>query len=231
MPCLMSRSSIPAATPPGNPRGAIPPAVPMISVLIAHDQRMFGQGLLRLFSEDGRFRAVGGPGTGGEAMACIRAGRPEVAVLALELPKPDGAEIAAMVTSESLATRCIILMAREECGEVRRILGSGARGCLLKEAPFEDLAEMVIRTAAGESGLGCLKGPPERSPGTGGHGLSPREEEVLRLVGRGLTSKRIAVVLAISVRTVDSHRLRIMHKLGIGNGPGLVKFAVENGLA
>ena len=202
----------------------------MISVLVAYHQRMFCQGLQRLFSEDGRFQVVGGGRNGSEALERIRSDQPDVAIVAMSLPKPDGVEVVTTVIRENLATKCVILLGCADSGEARRAMDCGARGCLLKEAPFEELAEMVVRTAGGEAGLCHLRFAPERQRETAKLRLSCREEGVLRLVGRGFTSKQIGLALFISARTVDCHRLRIMQKLGIGNGPGLVKFAIENGI-
>jgi DNA-binding NarL/FixJ family response regulator len=183
-----------------------------------------------MLDDDPRFTPVGAVRHGDEALEAIRSLRPAVAVLSLTMPGLDGIGVTAKVVAEHLATRCLILTVREERYAPQRAFLAGAMGCVFKEGSFEELAEIILRAAAGETGLrpaaqtpGGPKAPPEL-------GLSRREGEVLQLVGRGLTSKQIAECLFISARTVDSHRLTIMRKLGIQNGPGLVKFSFEHGL-
>jgi DNA-binding NarL/FixJ family response regulator len=146
------------------------------------------------------------------------------------MPALNGIEVTSRVAALKLPTRCIILALRSELLSPQRAFRAGASGCLLKESAFEDLVELALRAASGETGLGNLGQPQEPRRGLRSSGLSRREMEVLRLVARGFTSKRIADALFISPYTVDSHRQRIMQKLEISNGPGLVKYALENGL-
>ena len=201
-----------------------------IAVFVADGHGMFCQGLVRMLQDDPRFLPVGSNTQGTEALEAIRALKPDVAILSLTLAGLDGIEITSKLVAEHLATRSIILTVREERYAPQRSFLAGAMACVFKDGRFEDLADIIQRVAAGESGL--------RSAGlmAQGHkpaidlGLSRRESEVLRMVGRGLTSKQIAECLFISARTVDSHRLTIMRKLGIQNGPSLVKFAFEHGL-
>jgi DNA-binding NarL/FixJ family response regulator len=202
-----------------------------ISVLLADGHPLFRQGLDRLFADDERFFPIFGAGNGEEALACVRASQPDVAILGWALPERGGIEVSAMARDESLTTRCIILTLGDSLSDARRIFLSGAKGYLSRKAGFEELAALAASVAAGESGLTSLDFMPtlEDLDALGArHGLSRREVQILCLVGRGLTSKEIAEALYISSRTVDSHRMRIMDKLEIRNGPGLVKFAMEN---
>lgn len=211
-----------------------PPAVPTplaaISVFIADGHGMFCQGLVRMLQDDARFKAVGASSHGAEALEAIRALKPDVAVLSLTLAGLDGIELTSKLAAEHLATRCVILSVREERYAPQRSFLAGAVGCVFKDGPFEDLADVIQRAAAGEIGLRSAGSGPASPKAELDLGLSRRETEVLRMVGRGLTSKQIAEGLYISARTVDSHRLTIMRKLGIQNGPGLVKFAFEHGI-
>jgi DNA-binding NarL/FixJ family response regulator len=205
----------------------------VISILLADQRQMFCEGLVRLFGEDARFFPVRRASNGDEAMEYIRAFQPDVAILSMALPKQDGLNLASLARSENLATRCVILTLGNTPLEAPRIHGAGAKGFMSMEAGFQELADLVTRVAKGESGqfpVAVAKEPRGLENRKTKFGLSGREEEVLGLVGRGLTSKRIASALFISARTVDTHRSRIMQKLDIGNGPGLVKFAMENGI-
>ncbi len=191
---------------------------------------MFRQGLARLFSDDPRFLPSLDAKDGLEALERIHAFKPDVAILDLMMPEMNGIEVTNRVVTEKLSTRCIILAVQGDLLSSQRAYRAGATGCLLKEASFEELADLVLRAAAGESCLGNLGHSPEPRHGWRSTGLSRREVEVLRLVARGFTSKQIADALFISPYTVDSHRQRIMQKLEISNGPGLVKYAIENGI-
>ncbi|MDR3669559.1 MAG: response regulator transcription factor [Holophaga sp.] len=201
----------------------------MISVLIADDQRMFCQGLVRLFSDDRRFRPVHVAGNGLEALAGIVRFRPDVAVLALTMQGLSGFEVTTRVIADQLPTRCIILALRGEHACIPKLLAEGARGCLFKDAAFEELADLAQRVAADRPDAAEAGRAPGLKPGHAFE-LSKRELEVLRLVARGLTSKQIARAMFISPYTVDSHRQRIMQKLSISNGPGLVRYALCHGI-
>ena len=200
------------------------------SVYVADGHGMFCQGLVRMFQDDARFQAVGASSHGPEALEAIRALKPDVAILSLTLSGLDGIEITSKLAAEHQATRCVILSVREERYAPQRSFLAGAMGCVFKDGQFEDLADIIQRVAAGETGLRSAGPGPAGQKAVADLGLSRRESEVLRMVGRGLTSKQIAECLFISARTVDSHRLTIMRKLGIQNGPSLVKFAFEHGL-
>ena len=206
----------------------VPPSV--LSVYVADSHGLLCQGLARMLHEDPRFQPAGAATRGDEALEAIRTLKPDVAVLSLTMAGLDGIDITAKVLAEGLPTRCIILTVREERYAPQRAFLAGAKACVFKEGTFQDLADIIGRVAAGEAGLRSA-GPVATGPtAVADLGLSRRENEVLRMVGRGLTSKQIAECLFISARTVDSHRLTIMRKLGIANGPGLVKFAFEHGL-
>jgi len=201
-----------------------------VSVLVADGHAMLCEGLVRMLGDDPRFLAAGTASRGQEALEAIRELRPEVALLSLTLAGLDGIEITAKVLAEGLATHCIVLTVAEERYAPQRAFLAGARACVFKEGTFEELKDIIHRVADGETGLRSAGAAATAAKAITDLGLSRRESEVLRLVGRGFTSKQIAECLFISARTVDSHRLTIMRKLGIANGPGLVKFAFEHGI-
>lgn len=203
---------------------------PGVSVFVADPHGMLRQGLMQMFGDDDRFTAVGQASNGPDALDGIRQLLPQVAILSLAMGSTDGTEVVSRALAEKLQTRFIVLGVLGEKYAAQRSFLAGAKGCVYKEATFEELASIALRVAAGESGI--RHGGESRVGGQapGHQDLSHREQEVLGLVGRGLTSKQIGEVLFISARTVDSHRLRIMQKLEIRNAPGLVKYAIEHGL-
>jgi len=119
---------------------------------------------------------------------------------------------------------------QDDINSAKLSMAAGAKGVVSKEVAYADLAKAMEFVSSGRifTGMAQPAGHPCSSAGI--ELLSKREIDILQLVGKGLTSKQIGEKLFISHRTVDTHRMRIMQKLDIHNGPGLTKFAMENGL-
>lgn len=202
----------------------------MIPVIIADDHPIFRQGMSRLLSDDSRFRLLGEAGNGREALELIRTLQPRVAVLDLSMPRPDGLEVVSIIGAAHCATRCIILSMRDDIDTVRRALAVGASGYMVKEAAFEEIADAIIKVAAGKLYLGQFQDHPQLLSRPCEGQLTNREVEVLRFVARGLTSRQAAEELHISPRTVETHRQNIMEKLNIRTAVALAGYAREHGL-
>jgi DNA-binding NarL/FixJ family response regulator len=128
------------------------------------------------------------------------------------------------------ATRCIILTMREDVDAVRRALVAGACGYVLKEAVYEEIANAIVKVAAGKLYLGAFQEHPHLFDSSSAGTLTEREFEVLRGVARGLPSKLIADELTISRRTVETHRQNIMKKLNLRTAAALAAYAREQGV-
>lgn len=202
----------------------------MITIIIADDHPIFRQGLKRLLADDGRFQLLGEAKNGQEALALIAEHKPDVAVLDLAMPRPDGIEVATLVAADNSGTKCIILTMKEEIYAVKRALAAGVRGYLLKEAAYEEIAEAIVQVASGKLYLVALLDCPQLFNSNGNGALSAREEEILHHVGRGLASRQIAEQLFLSPRTVETHRQNIMAKLGLRSASALANYAREHGL-
>ena len=202
----------------------------MIRIIIADDHQIFRQGMKRLLNDDGRFQLLGEARNGSEALTLIEELKPDVAVLDLAMPRPDGIEVIRQVAAGKYATKCIILTMKEELYAVKRALAAGARGYLLKEAAYEEIAEAIVEVAAGKLYFGALQDSLQLFTLNGNRNLSAREEEILHYVGRGLTSRQIAEELFISPRTVETHRQNIMEKLGLRSATALANHAREQWL-
>jgi DNA-binding NarL/FixJ family response regulator len=203
----------------------------MITIIIADDHQVFRQGLRRLLTDDDRFRLLGEAKDGREALALIEELQPDVAVLDLAMPRPDGIEVVAQVNAGKSATRCIILTMKEEIYAIRRALAAGARGYLLKEAAFEEIAEAIVKVAGDKLYLGALQDNPELFSTEATERLTDREVEILHHVALGLTSRQIAEKLCISPRTVETHRQNIMEKLNLRTATALADYARKKGLS
>ncbi len=183
-------------------------------VLLADDHPVMRHGLRALLERDG-FAVVGEAGDGKEALRLARQLKPDVAVLDLSMPLLSGLEAARTIQSEQLTRGVVLLTVHREDHYVLEALRAGIRGYVLKSQAPEDIAAAIRQVAGGgvylSPGLSEVlldayvnRREPVDDP------LSPRERQVLQLVAEGKTTKEVAVVLDISVKTADSHRSRRM---------------------
>lgn len=208
-------------------------------VVVVDDQPLLRHSL-RLILQAAGIEVVGEAGSGVEAVQRVRALRPDVVLMDIRMPDGDGLQATRRITSdpELAATRVIVLTMFELDAYVHEALRGGASGFLLKDAEPDRLVDAVRRTHAGES----LFAPsvlerivthylraPAATP-TPPAGLTPRETEVLRLVGRGLSNVEIADALTISMGTVKTHMGNLLAKLHARDRAQLVIAAYEAGL-
>jgi two-component system, NarL family, response regulator NreC len=209
----------------------------VIRTALCDDHRVVRSGLRRLLADEPDIEVVGEAGTADEAVALAQATRPDVFVMDQGLPGASGIEATRRLRLVSPATRVLMLTVHDDVAYLRAAFQAGAAGYLVKDAADVELVEAVRALAAGRqyvhpslgAALLAAETPAARPQGPGGV-LSERELEVLRLVARGLTSAQIAERLVVSVRTVETHRAHIQHKLGVGSRAELFGFAREHGL-
>ncbi len=211
-----------------------------ITVFLADDHAVVRDGLRALLDAEGDIAVVGTAANGRDAVRRVAELRPDVAVVDIVMPDLGGIEAARQIHESSPSTQVVILSMHASGEYAVRALQAGARGYLLKESAGEEVIAAVRAVHAGRRYLSA--GIADRlidgyldlhgEPGAGGAlaTLSPRELEVLQLVVEGKTSPEIARILSLSPKTVGTYRSRLMHKLGIGDVPGLVKFAIKHGL-
>jgi DNA-binding NarL/FixJ family response regulator len=180
-------------------------------------------------------QVVGEAADGQEAIKRARDLSPDVAVLDLTMPLLNGLDAAREIVRASPRTRPILLTMHTEDPYVMEALRAGIKGYVLKTQPSTDLVQAIQEVSRGrvylspgisrtvvEAYLAKTELPPDP--------LSPREHEVLQLVAEGKTSKEIARLLGVSVKTAENHRTRIMARLGIHETAGLVRYAIRRGL-
>jgi len=206
-----------------------------ITVLLADDHVLFRQGLELLVREQGDWEIVGEAGDGAAAVALAEAHRPQIAVLDVEMPGMNGIEAARRIRQVSPETRIVALSMYGDTHYKRRMFEAGASAYVLKNEAIADLVEAIQAALRGERFVSPTAKPTRttvarRSAELDQRVLSDREIEVLRLLAEGRRTKEIAEVLAISAKTVETYRSRIMLKLGIDNLAELVKFAVRAGI-
>jgi DNA-binding NarL/FixJ family response regulator len=210
-----------------------------LRVMIVDDHPLWRDAVERDLAAAG-FAVVAVASTGREALARFPAARPEVVLMDLQIPAPDGVQVTAEIVDRDPAARVLILSASGEHADVLAAVKAGATGYLVKSASREELLAAVRRVAAGEPvftpGLaGLVLGEFQRmseapSPAPGEPQLTEREVEVLRMVAKGLSYRQIADRLVLSHRTVQNHVQNILRKLQMHNRVELARYAIERGL-
>ena len=211
---------------------------PPVRVLLADDHNLFRAGVRGLLKSFGGFDIVGEAMDGQEAVALAERERPDVLLMDVGMPGLNGIEAAERVRAVAPATRVIILSMHTGEEHVMRALKAGAAGYVLKDAQPDELERGLRQVARGELYLSPAVATyvfqSYANGGGPGHTalerLTPRQREVLQLIAEGYTTKAIASRLHVSVKTVETHRARLMERLGIHDVPGLVRFALRRGL-
>lgn len=183
---------------------------------------------------------VGLATNGREAIRMVDQYQPDVAVMDISMPELNGIEAIQQMLPSHPRMKVIVLSIHETKPYVYRALKAGAKGYLIKETAGLEVVDAVREVYQGERYLSqriadlltdiafrSLENSGETSPL---EQLSPREREILQLVAEGKTSQEIAQRLSISSKTVDTYRSRLMHKIGVEDVAGLVKFAIQHGV-
>ncbi len=209
-----------------------------IRVMVVDDHPMWRDAVERDLQAAG-FDVVGVAANGDEALARFPAARPNVLVLDLQIPGPNGVEVTAAVVQQDPSARVLILSASGEQADVLDAVKAGATGYLVKSASREELLSAVRRVAAGDTVftpglaglvLGEFRRMSEPSAGREHPELTDRETEVLKMVAKGMSYKQIAERLVISHRTVQNHVQNTLRKLQMHNRVELTRYAIEQGL-
>jgi two-component system response regulator NreC len=205
-----------------------------IEVVIADDHRVVRSGLRMLLDAEEGMHVVAEAGDVPTAMQVIRAHRPRVAVLDLNMPGGSGLDAIPQLRESTPETAIVVLTMQDDPAYARQALQSGAVGFVLKEAADDELLEAVRLAARGETYLNPKLGarlaaaPP--APAGPPDDLSERELGVLRLIALGYTNAEIGKQLYLSVRTVETHRAHIQRKTGRSTRAELVRYALDHGL-
>ncbi len=206
--------------------------------MVVDDHPMWREGVARDLTEAG-LEVVATAANGNEALARFPAARPDVLVLDLQIPEPNGVAVTASVVALDPDVRVLILSASGEQADVLEAVKAGATGYLVKSASRQELIEALSRVAEGDTvftpGLaGLVLGEYRRLSDEPARPdlprLTDRETEVLRLVAKGLSYKQIAERLVLSHRTVQNHVQNTLRKLQLHNRVQLVRYAIEQGI-
>jgi DNA-binding NarL/FixJ family response regulator len=210
-----------------------------IRVMVVDDHPLWRDAVERDLTEAG-FDVVAVAADGREALARFPAARPDVVLLDLQIPAPDGVQVTAEMVRYDASVRVLILSASGEHTDVLAAVKAGATGYLVKSASREELLSAVRRVAEGDAvftpGLaGLVLGEFQRMSDTPAGGpadeqLTQRETEVLKMVAKGMSYRQIAERLVLSHRTVQNHVQNTLRKLQMHNRVELTRYAIEQGL-
>jgi DNA-binding NarL/FixJ family response regulator len=206
-----------------------------IRILLADDHPVVRQGFKMILSAQADMEIVGEAGNGREAVELAEQLKPDVVVMDVAMPELNGIEATRRLLASTPHSRVVALSMHKDNVYVREILRAGARGYLLKDSVAGDLVSAVRAVAGGEGYISpavsnAVLDDYRRHVTNPIDLLTSREREVLQMLAEGKTNKEIAVVLNLSVYTVDAHRGRIMEKLNLHSINEMVRFAVRNGL-
>jgi two-component system, NarL family, response regulator NreC len=205
-----------------------------LSVLLADDHVLVRQGLRSLLDRE-KIQVIAEASDGQEVIRLAEAHHPDVAVMDISMPILNGIDAARELARSCPKTRVILLTQHEEEQYLHEALESGVRGYVLKSQVVNDLVHAIRQVSRGgfylspgvsQAVVEAYRSRSERPSDP----LSIRERQVLQLIAEGKSTKDVASLLGISVKTAESHRSRLMKKLDIHETASLVRYAVRRGL-
>jgi len=211
----------------------------MISIILVDDHVIMRDGLRHLLSSESDIEVIGEAANGREAVKLVLSKKPDIVIMDIAMQDMNGIEATRQIKNENPEVKVIALSMHSERQIVVGVFRAGASGYLLKESSSLELVDAIRTIHLGRKYLSqkisdiVLQEISEVKKDTGEIGvdvLTNRECEILQLISEGNSTKKIADVLFISPKTVESHRANIMEKLDIHNIPELTKYAIRAGL-
>jgi len=204
----------------------------MTRVLIADDHKIVRDGLKRILAAAEDLEVAGEAASGDEALALVRANDYDIAMIDMSMPGLSGIALIKRLKAEKPKLKMLVLSMHGEHQYAARALKAGASGYLTKDSAADQLLGALRKIAGGgvhisDTAASALAASPA---GSSHESLSDREFEVMRLLVEGLGPSEIGERLHLSVKTVSTHKTRILEKLGVGSTAELVRYALENKL-
>jgi DNA-binding NarL/FixJ family response regulator len=199
------------------------------SVVVADDHEVARRGLQALLSEAPGVSVIGEAADGEAAVALVERVSPDLAILDITMPRMSGLEACRRIRARCPATEVLILTVHDADQVVREVRAAGALGFVLKSEAGRHIFEAVKALAEhrpyySRRVSGAILAQAAFSPS---EELTPREREVLRLIGEGRTTRDVATELGIALKTAEAHRTHLMHKLGAHSTSDLVHYAIR----
>lgn len=212
-----------------------------LRIVVADDHELVRRGIRDLLQVQQGWKVVGEAGGGRDAVRLAKKLKPDIAILDITMPDLDGLEATRRIREEADGTHILILTMHESDQMVRRVLEAGAQGYVLKSDMAMQLVQAVKDLANGKIFLtpkvseivleGFLKAGTENKQNEQAHAKPTlREREIIRLLAGGKSNKEVATELGITLRTVETHRGRIMMKMGFHSLTDLVHYAIRDKL-
>lgn len=213
----------------------------MIRILLADDHALVRAGIRALVQRVSGLEVVGEADNGREALRLAKSLNPNVVLMDISMPELNGLDAIARMLQYDPKIAVIVLSMHESREHVLRALQAGASGYVLKNAAVDEL-EKAIRAVAGgqkyltpavsEQLIATVRAPKSDAPGpyNAAESLTQRQREILQLIAEGRSSREIAALLNISVKTVETHRSLLMERLNLHDVAGLVRYAIRVGL-
>jgi len=213
-----------------------------IKIIIADDHQMFIDGIKSCLAENEFIAIIATANDGLEAITCLENEKADVILLDINMPKMNGIEVAKIIVKKFETVRIIALSMYLEKEFIEELIRIGISGYILKNTGMKELENAIVSVASGKkyfsNDVALKMLGAETSAAYSTHlrqpsapGLTEREKEVLKLIALELTTPEIAEKLCISAYTIETHRKNLIRKLNVKNIAGLVKYAVQNGLA
>jgi two-component system response regulator NreC len=212
----------------------------MIRILLADDHTILREGIRALLGDEPDMAVVGEADNGRWAVEQARALKPDVVLMDIAMPLLNGLEATRQIRREQPDTHVLILTMHQNEEYVPQVLDAGASGYVLKHAAGHELVAAIRAVAQGDAYFSpeiartlvdayVGRRAAEPTP-TAYDELTDREREILQLVAEGYTNREIAEMLSISIKTVKTHRLHLMHKLQLHDRGELIKYAIQKGI-
>jgi DNA-binding NarL/FixJ family response regulator len=210
----------------------------MTTIVVADDHKIVREGLVKLLEGRADFSVIGEAADGEEAVKMVLEKKPDIVIMDIWMPRLSGIDATRRIVKRGSPTKVLVLSMHESRTYVEEVLRAGASGYIVKNSASSDLLQAIDAVQGGASYLSpaitqqvvdAIARPGDSSP-SGVAMLTDREREVLQLIAEGLSSKEIAGMLGVSLKTIDSHRSNLMQKLDIHKVSGLVRFAIRAGL-
>ena len=210
----------------------------ILQIFLADDHAVVREGLKALVNAQHDMHVLGEAGDGQTAWQQARDCQPDVMVLDISMPAMNGMQATALLKRDCPNLKVLVLSVHEDPIYLRELLAAGAAGYMLKHAAPDTLIHAIRVVAAGGVYLDpamaghaithFVRVPATASNAVGGE-LSERERAVLQSIAQGYSYKEIAAKLSLSVKTVDTYRIRALKKLGLSNRAALVRYALDHG--
>ena len=204
----------------------------MIKVLLVDDHPLFREGLKYRLSLDSKIEVVGEAENGKIALELIKNNEFDIVLMDINMPEMDGMYVLELIKEQSLDCKVLMLSMHDNKEYILGAMRHGADGYILKDVPGKELIEAIKKVISGKHYFSSevTEILSKEIAGEQRGIVTRREQLVLRHISQGLSNKRIAQELNVSVRTVETHKRNIKQKLGIDSTVGLMRYAIDYGL-